>query len=108
MELFIDFGGRLFRLMAICLPVDDRQTQLTIITLRNFARWRGFDPYFRRSNRKIANKDKAVLETSDPVAVPPPGQERSVRTDAPTLAFRKLYFERFRDSDAIAGRAPEA
>ena len=94
--------------MAVCLPVDETHPQLTITTLRNFARWRAFDGYFRRSNRKIANEDKAVLETSDPFAVPPAGQEKSVRTDAPTLAFRKLYFERFRDSDAIAGRAPGA
>lgn len=100
MELFIDFGGRLFRMMAVCLPVDDRHTQLTIITLRNFARWRGFDWYFRRSNRKIADEDKAVLETSDPPEVPPAGQEKSVRTDKPTLAFRKLYFERFKASSA--------
>ncbi|HEY7808277.1 MAG TPA: aromatic ring-hydroxylating dioxygenase subunit alpha [Croceibacterium sp.] len=104
MELFIDFGGRLFRLMAVCVPVDDSHTQLTIITLRNFARWRGFDWYFRRSNRKIADEDKAILESSDPVAVPPPAQEKSVRTDKPTLAFRKLYFERFEESSATAPR----
>ncbi|MGZ3247369.1 MAG: Rieske 2Fe-2S domain-containing protein [Croceibacterium sp.] len=108
MELFIDFGGRLFRMLAICLPVDDTHTLLTIVTLRNFARWRGFDAYFLRSNRKIAIEDKAILETSDPIAVPPAGQEKSVRTDAPTLAFRKLYFEKFKESDAIAGRPPGA
>jgi len=32
--------------------------------------------------------------------VPPPGSEKSVRTDAPTLAFRKLYFERLKGSGA--------
>ena len=100
MELFIDFGGRLFRLMAICLPVDDTHTQLTIITIRNFARWRGFDFYFRRSNRKIADEDKAILESSDPIEVPRAAQEKSVRTDAPTLAFRKLYLDKFKDSSA--------
>jgi phenylpropionate dioxygenase-like ring-hydroxylating dioxygenase large terminal subunit len=100
MELFIDFGGRLFRFIAVCLPVDDSRTQLTIITMRNFARWRGLDWYFRRSNRKIADEDKAILESSDPVEVPSAAQEKSVRTDKPTLAFRKLYFERFKDSSA--------
>jgi hypothetical protein len=105
MELFIDFGGRLFRLMAVCLPVDDSHTQLTIITIRNFARWRGLDGYFLRSNRKIADEDKAILESSDPVEVPRAAQEKSVRTDAPTLAFRKLYFDRFKDSSAEPPRA---
>jgi phenylpropionate dioxygenase-like ring-hydroxylating dioxygenase large terminal subunit len=100
MELFIDFRGRLFRMIAVCLPVDDAHTRLTIITVRDFARWRGFDFYFRRNNRKIADEDKAVLESSDPVEVPPAGQEKSVRTDKPTLAFRKLYFERFKPSSA--------
>ena len=100
MELFIDFGGRVFRMMSICLPVDDSHTLLTIITIRNFARWRGFDFYFRRSNRKIADEDKAILESSHPIEVPRAAQEKSVRTDAPTLAFRKLYFERYKKSSA--------
>jgi hypothetical protein len=100
MELFIDFGGRLFRLMAICLPVDATHTQLTIVTIRNFARWSGFDWYFRRSNQRIANEDQAILETSFPVEVPSAAMEKSVRTDRPTLAFRRLYLERFKDSRA--------
>jgi len=100
MELFIDPAGRLFRMLAICLPVDDAHTLLTIVTVRNFARWRAFDGYFRRSNRKIADEDKAITESSCPAEVPPPGVEKSVRTDAPTLAFRKLYFERFKNSSA--------
>jgi len=104
MELFIDPGARLLRMLAICLPVDDNRTKLTIITIRNFARWRGFDWWFRRTNRRIADEDKAVLESSQPSEVPPPAQERSVRTDQPTLAFRRLYFERFRES-AAAPRA---
>jgi phenylpropionate dioxygenase-like ring-hydroxylating dioxygenase large terminal subunit len=105
MELFIDFGGRLFRMMAICLPVDDGHTQLTIVTIRNFARWHSFDWYFRRSNRRIADEDKAILETSQPAEVPSAAQEKSVRTDKPTLAFRKLYFERFKNSSAKPPRA---
>jgi phenylpropionate dioxygenase-like ring-hydroxylating dioxygenase large terminal subunit len=105
MELFIDPAGRLFRMLAICLPVDDDHTLLTIVTARNFARWRGFDGYFRRSNRKIAEEDRAITESSCPPEVPPPGVEKSVRTDAPTLAFRKLYWDKFRQSDASAAPA---
>lgn len=100
MELFIDPPGRLLRLMAICTPEGAGQTRLTIITMRNFARSPLFNPIFRRTNRKIALEDQAILETSLPGEVPPPAQEKSVRTDRPTLAFRKLYFDRIKGSRA--------
>lgn len=98
MELFIDPPGKLFRMLAICLPTDDGHTRLTIVTMRNFARAKLFDPLFRRSNRKVAREDQAILESSLPVEVPPPAEEKSVRTDRPTLAFRKIYFERLKNS----------
>lgn len=104
MELFIDPAGRLFRMLAVCLPLDENHTKLTIITIRNFARWRGLNWWFRRSNQRIADEDKAILESSQPSEVPPPAQERSVRTDQPTLAFRKRYFEQFRSSAASPPR----
>jgi len=100
MELFIDPPGRLMRLIAVCLPEDDETTRLTIYTARSFARSRFLDPVFRWSNGRIAREDKAVLETSRPSEVPPAAQEKSVRTDAPTLAFRKIYFEQLKGSRA--------
>lgn len=97
MELFIDPPGgktrRIFRMLAVCLPESDTHTQMCIYTLRNFARSPLLDPLFKWSNGRIAREDQAVLESSQPLSVPPAGEERSVRTDAPTLAFRKLYFE---------------
>ena len=65
------------------------------------------NPIFRRSNRKIALEDQAILETSWPSEVPPAAQEKSVRTDKPTLAFRKLYFERIKGSSARPPSAAE-
>jgi phenylpropionate dioxygenase-like ring-hydroxylating dioxygenase large terminal subunit len=100
MELFIDPPGKTLRMLAICLPIDDAHTRLTIITVRDFARSPLLNPIFRRSNRKIAREDQAVLESSLPPEVPPAGSEKSVRTDKPTLAFRKIYFERLKDSTA--------
>lgn len=100
MELFIDPPGRVMHMLAVCTPEDAAHTRLSIYTIRSFARSRLFDPLFRWSNRRIAREDKAVLETSLPSEVPPAGAEKSVRTDAPTLAFRKIYFERIRDSKA--------
>jgi phenylpropionate dioxygenase-like ring-hydroxylating dioxygenase large terminal subunit len=100
MELFIDPPGRILRLLAICLPEDAASTRLTIVTIRNFARPRLFDPLFRWMNRRIAEEDRAIVESSDPPEVPPPEQERSVRTDAPTLAFRRVYRDRLVGSTA--------
>jgi phenylpropionate dioxygenase-like ring-hydroxylating dioxygenase large terminal subunit len=100
MELFIDPPGRTLRLFAVCTPVDAATSRLSIYGLRSFARARIFDWAFARVNARIAREDKAVLETSWPHEVPPAAQEKSVRTDAPTLAFRKIWFERIKGSRA--------
>lgn len=104
MELFIDPPGRIMRLMAVCVPEDSETTRLSIYTIRSFARWRLLDPLFRWTNRKIALEDQHVLETSLPAEVPPAADEKSVRTDGPTLAFRKIYFERIKGSRATPPR----
>ena len=41
-----------------------------------------------------------VLASTVTLAVPLAAQEKSVRTDRPTLAFRKIYFERLKGSSA--------
>ncbi len=94
MELFIDPPGKKFRLMVACIPEDDRTTRLWLLTMRSFARAPLFDFAFRWMNRRIAREDQAIVESSLPAEVPPPAEEVSVRTDAPTLAFRKIYRER--------------
>lgn len=103
MELFIDPPGRLLRLMVACIPEDEKTTRLLLLTMRDFARWRLLDPVFRRMNAKIAAEDRAIVESSLPNEVPPPGEELSVRTDAPTLFFRRLYRQKLLGSDARAG-----
>jgi len=100
MELVIDPPNRVFRLMAVCLPQGETQTRLILLTLRSFARARLFDPVFHWMNRRIAAEDRAVVESSQPDQVPPPGEEKSVRTDAPTLAFRAIYRQRLLGSSA--------
>lgn len=105
MELHIDPPGRTFRMLAVCHPLDDHSTLMTIYTLRSFARSRLLDPLFRWSNRRIAREDQAVLESSDPPRVPPAAEERSVRTDAPTLAFRRIWFDRLQGTTAVLTRS---
>lgn len=100
MELLIDPPGRLLRLMVACIPEDDRRTRLLLLTLRDFARSPLLNPVFRLMNARIAREDRAIVESSLPPEVPPPGEESSVRTDAPTLAFRRLYRQKLLGSDA--------
>jgi phenylpropionate dioxygenase-like ring-hydroxylating dioxygenase large terminal subunit len=91
MELTIDPPGKRLRLFAACIPEDEKTTRLLLLTLRDFARWPLLDPVFRLLNTRIANEDRRIVESSLPAEVPPPGEEKSVRTDAPTLFFRKIY-----------------
>lgn len=72
--------------------------------MRDFATSRLFDPAFRWMNRRIAEEDRAIVESSDPPMVPQPDLERSVRTDAPTLAFRRIYHAQLAGSSAAAQR----
>ena len=100
MELAIDPGGRVMRLMAVCSPAVTGKTRLTIYTLRNFAKPRLLDPLFARANTRIAGEDRAIVESSQPGQVPAAHAEQSVATDAPTLAFRKIWFTRIKDRQA--------
>jgi phenylpropionate dioxygenase-like ring-hydroxylating dioxygenase large terminal subunit len=100
MELSIDPPGRLLRLMVACIPEDEGATRLLLLTIRNFARSTLLDPVFRLMNGRIAGEDRRIVESSSPGEVPPPGEEKSVRTDAPTLAFRRIYRETLRGSSA--------
>lgn len=106
MELFIDPPGKLLRLSAICVPEDDRTTRLLLLTVRNFARSHLLDPAFRWMNRRIAHEDQAIVESSPPGPVPAPADEASVRTDAPTLAFRRIYRQRLLGGCAVALDGP--
>jgi vanillate O-demethylase monooxygenase subunit len=100
MELVLDSPKRLFRLMAICIPISDTETRLMLITLRSFLRSPFLDPLFWWMNRRIAEEDRAIVESSLPIFAPAPGEEASVRTDAATLAFRHLYRQRLLGSRA--------
>lgn len=100
MHLHVPAGKRTFELMAVCLPVDDTTTRMIFITVRSFLRARLFDFMFHAANRRVGGEDRAIVESSQPNEVPPAGEERSVRTDEPTLKFRKLYRDRLMDSVA--------
>jgi phenylpropionate dioxygenase-like ring-hydroxylating dioxygenase large terminal subunit len=102
MQLMILEGPRLMHMMAVCLPVDEQTTKMILIGARNFLRASLFNPIFRLANRKIAGEDKAIIESSFPNEVPEPSEEKSVRTDAPTLKFRKIYRDQLKGVEARA------
>jgi phenylpropionate dioxygenase-like ring-hydroxylating dioxygenase large terminal subunit len=100
MVLNIPIPKQVFRMHAFCVPIDAARVRMLIIGTRSFARLPLLNPIFNRSNAKIAEQDRAVVESSEPVVIPPPGQELSVRTDKATLQFRKYYFEQLASSAA--------
>ncbi len=100
MVLHIPIPGKVFRMHAFCVPVDDTHVRMLIIGARSFATLSWLNPVFNHSNAKIAEQDRAVVESSFPVQVPRPGDEVSVRTDKATLQFRKYYFAELHGSSS--------
>jgi phenylpropionate dioxygenase-like ring-hydroxylating dioxygenase large terminal subunit len=105
MNLHIPIPGKRMLMMVSCVPIDAGRTSMLLAMARDFFTSRLFDGLFHRTNLKIATEDKAVVESSFPVEVPPAGDERSVRTDGPTLTFRKRYYQELRGSSAAEGSA---
>lgn len=100
MELQIPIPGRRFRIHALVLPLGGDRTRLTVVATRDFLRAGIFDGLFRHSSRRIADEDRAVVESSPAGEVPPPGREPSVGTDRATLQFRSYYHRVLRPSVA--------
>lgn len=98
MVLNIPVPNQVFRMHAICVPVSAVKTRMIVVGARTFATLPLLNPFFNWSNRRIVNEDRAVVESSQPVEVPPPSEEVSVRTDRATLQFRKYYFETLKPS----------
>jgi len=98
MVLHIPVPNQTFRMHSFCIPIDHERVRMMIIGARSFARLSILNPYFNHTNAKIAEQDRAVVESSDPVIIPPAGQEQSVRTDKATLRFRKYYFDQLAKS----------
>jgi phenylpropionate dioxygenase-like ring-hydroxylating dioxygenase large terminal subunit len=94
MNLHIGLRKRRLLLMAACVPINAERTRMLLVAARDFLRSPLLDRFFNRTNLRIANQDKAIIESSQPPRVPDAREEKSVRTDAPVLKFRKLYFER--------------
>lgn len=100
MVLTIPVPNEVFRMHSMCVPIETGKVRMIIIGARSFARLPLLNPFFNRSNAKIAAEDRAVVESSWPVVIPPASEERSVRTDKATLRFRRYYFETLKGSSS--------
>lgn len=107
MNLHIPVKGKLFMMLVACVPIDDARTAMLLTMARGFLTSRIFDGFFHRTNAKIANEDRAIVESSFPSEVPPAAAEKSVRTDGPTLTFRKRYFAELKGSSSGVVEAPD-
>ena len=94
MNLHLSLRRRRLFLIATCVPIDEARTRMLFVGARDFMRAPVFDWFFNRTNLRIANQDRAIVESSQPLRIPDARAEKSVRTDAPVLRFRKLYFDR--------------
>ena len=102
MNLFLPLKGRTMIMQVACVPIDATRTRMLLMMARDFLRPAMFDWVFNRSNLKIALEDQAVVESSFPAEIPPAKDERSVRTDGPTLYFRKRYYAELSGSSVEA------
>jgi len=91
MVLHIPVRGRTLVMLNACIPIDASSTRMFVVTARDFLTSAIFDRFVDRMNRPILEEDREVVESSHPAEVPRPQDEQSVRTDAPTLWFRKRY-----------------
>jgi len=100
MALHIPIPGKHLRIHALVVPAEAGRTRLTVVASRDFATARVLNPLFARMSGRIADEDRAVVESSGMLETPPAGSEHSVASDRATLQFRKYYYEALRPSAA--------
>jgi phenylpropionate dioxygenase-like ring-hydroxylating dioxygenase large terminal subunit len=106
MNLHIPIPNKMMTMVVACVPIDAGRTRMLLTMARDFLTSPLFDWMFHRANLRIAAEDQAIVESSFPAEVPPASEERSVRTDGPTLIFRKRYFAELRGSSSGVAEEP--
>jgi phenylpropionate dioxygenase-like ring-hydroxylating dioxygenase large terminal subunit len=86
-------GWRMVLLLAN-LPVDEHTTLTRFIQVRSFMRSPLADGIARRFSLRILREDRAAVESQHPSVMPTaPGAELGTRSDALSIAYRKLRAE---------------
>ena len=99
MVLNIPIPGKHLRIHALVIPTDEGRTRLIVAGSRDFARLPLLNPWFSWLNGKIADEDRAVVESSGRLETPPASSEHSVATDRATLQFRTYSYDVLRSVD---------
>jgi phenylpropionate dioxygenase-like ring-hydroxylating dioxygenase large terminal subunit len=102
MELHIPIPDKKMRLQIFCVPIDALHTRMIVIASRNFLHWGPLAWLSNQFNRYIVFEDRALVQSSQPPEVPPPGDEVSIASDGPTLHFRRYYFRELKQSGGEA------
>lgn len=101
MVLHIPIPGKHPRIHALVIPTGQSSTRLIIGGSRSLLRNGMLNFIFARMNGKIADEDQAVVETTQPGAVPEPIHEHSIGTDEATLQCRKYCLEELKGSQLL-------
>ncbi|MGA9524469.1 MAG: aromatic ring-hydroxylating dioxygenase subunit alpha [Myxococcaceae bacterium] len=94
-SLLVSTPRRPMHLHIWCVPMNEGETELIVVTARDGGRFAG-RRLFEQLNRIILWEDQRIVESQEPAEVPPPSEEKSTTLDRPTLAFRRWYLERKR------------
>jgi phenylpropionate dioxygenase-like ring-hydroxylating dioxygenase large terminal subunit len=109
MELFIlETPARRLRAHAWCVPTTTDHTRMIVVTATDFGWLNLFAGFGRNFNKRVLGEDRAVLESSFPVRVPPPDTEQNVPTDKVTLRFRTWYLKTLADGEPPEKTPPVA
>ena len=96
----MDQPGRYLRVQVFCVPEKTNYTQMILISASDFGFFNIFAPLSKLFAPDVLMEDKAVLESSWPMQVPAPADEKSVATDKGTLVFRTWYRKLMRQAAA--------
>ncbi len=98
LHLPVPLGER--RMHIYCVPLGGNRTRMILVNARNYRRGKLISKLLDRDSGGVLDEDRAIVESAQPPEVPPPGEERSVANDGPTLYFRRYYYLELRGSTA--------
>jgi phenylpropionate dioxygenase-like ring-hydroxylating dioxygenase large terminal subunit len=78
-----------------CVPLTRTSSRMIVVWCRNFGRFSLVPMLFELLTPVILAEDRRNMETAWPSALPSLGQEISVPSDAPTIAFQRYYAQNF-------------
>lgn len=98
LHLPVPLGER--RMHIYCVPLGGNRTRMILVNARNYRRGKLMSKLLDRDSSGVLDEDRSIVESAQPPEVPPPGEERSVANDGPTLYFRRYYYRELRGSTA--------